>query len=218
MSQIVLQDVVYRSGEKEILTGIDLSIEQGDFLSVVGPSGCGKSTLLKLCCHLISPSAGRITLDGRDMMTQEPTALRRKVAYCLQTPVLFGKTVEENLVYPYQIRRQEPDLMRARAMLALFQLGKDCMAQDIQSLSGGEKQRIALARTLLFTPDALLLDEATSALDAENTHIVEQAVEALNREGVTVLWVTHSEEQSRRIARRRLTMGNGRIRSLEALQ
>ncbi len=218
MAQIEFHDVTYCSGEKEILKGIDFSVEKGDFLSIVGASGGGKSTLLKLCSHLISPSSGCIQIDGENVMTQEPTVLRKKIAYCLQTPVLFGKTVEENLFYPYRIRKQEPDRAQAQAMLTLFQLGADCLTQDVQKLSGGEKQRVALARTLLFTPEALLLDEATSALDTENTHIVEQAVASLNQEGVTVLWVTHSDEQSLRVARRRLTMEKGRIKALEALQ
>lgn len=217
MSQLIFQDVAYSNKGKEILSGISFSVKKSDSLSIVGPSGSGKSTLLKLCCHLISPSAGCIQIDGQDIMTQEPTALRRKIAYCPQAPAFFEKTVEGNLFYPYRIRRQEPDRAQALAKLALFGLTEDCLMQDVQRLSGGEKQRVALARMLLFTPDVLLLDEATSALDAENARMVEQAVSTLNHRGVTVLWVTHNDEQSRRVADRRLLMENGRMKALEVL-
>lgn len=218
MPQIEFQGVSFCSDGKQVLDDVSIAVGQGEFLSIVGPSGSGKSTFLRLCCHLISPSAGRILLNGEDVMALEPTELRKKVAYCFQTPVLFGTTVEDNLRFPCRLRRQELDRERALALLARFRLGDDCLAHRVQTLSGGEKQRVALVRTLLFTPEVLLLDEATAALDAENAQIVEQAVDALNREGVTVLWVTHDDAQSRRYAARRLTIENGRVRSLEVLR
>lgn len=218
LAQIELEHVSFAGEGKKILEDVSLSIEQGDFVSVTGPSGSGKSTLLKLCSHLISPSEGTIRVFGKDIFSFDPVELRRRISYCPQTPVLFGNTVEENLLFPCRIRRTELDRGSALSLLSAFQMGEEYLARDVQKLSGGEKQRVALVRTLLFRPEALLLDEPTAALDEENARIVEQAVSNLNRGGVTVVWVTHSDEQSRRCASRRLTVEGGRIRSIENLK
>lgn len=218
MAQIELEHVSFSGEGKKVLDDITLSIGKGDFLSITGPSGSGKSTLLKLCSHLISPSEGTIRVFGKDIFSLDPVELRRRISYCPQAPVLFGDTVEENLLFPCRIRKQELDRGRALSLLSSFQLGEEYLKRDIQKLSGGEKQRVSLVRTLLFEPEALLLDEPTSALDEENAQIVERAVNGLNRGGVTVLWVTHSDEQSKRCASRRLTVENGRILSLEDLK
>lgn len=218
MPQIEFQDVSLHRDGKSILSHINIAIEKGEYLSIVGHSGSGKSTFLKLCCHLISPTEGHIFLDGTDLIQRNPTDLRKDVSYVFQTPVLFGKTVEDNLLFPCQVRNAPFDRVRANALLNRFRLAEDIVSHPIQTLSGGEKQRIALVRSLLFSPKVLLLDEATSALDHENTQIVEHAIAELNQEGITVLWVTHSDAQSLAYQNRRLTIENGQIQSLEVLR
>ncbi|MBW7572040.1 ABC transporter ATP-binding protein [Caproiciproducens faecalis] len=218
MTQIEFQDVSYSNDEKSILKDISISIEPGDYVSVMGPSGSGKSTLLKLCCHLISPTGGRILFNGDDLMQQDPIEVRKKISYCFQTPTLFGETVEDNISFSYAIRKQNVDRERVHSLFSRFNMSQDYLGHKIQGLSGGEKQRIALIRTLLFMPDVLLLDEVTSALDADNTLIVEKAIEALNGEGVTILWVTHNPEQGRKYAGKLLTIEDGQINSLEELK
>ncbi|MVB12777.1 putative iron export ATP-binding protein FetA [Caprobacter fermentans] len=216
--QIAFHKVFYRSGEKAILKDLSLEIFPGDYISVVGPSGSGKSTFLKLCCHLISPTEGSILINGADVMKLDPAELRKKIGYCFQTPVLFGRTVEDNLSYPYRIRNRKMDGGRVNKLFSLFQMDPDYLKHEIVNLSGGEKQRIALIRSLLFQPEVLLLDEATSALDPENTLIVERVIRTLNQDGVTVLWITHNPEQSRKYAGRLLAIENGEIKSMEALK
>ena len=218
MSQLEFRDAAYRSGGKTILDGLNVSVEAGDFVSIVGPSGSGKSTFLKLCCHLISPTEGNILWNGTSFQQFSPTELRKRIGYCFQTPVLFGDSVENNMSFPYSIRKQEMDRERVRKLFSCFQMSTEYLQREIRNLSGGEKQRIALIRALLFQPEALLLDEVTSALDTENTKIVEEAVETLNREGITVLWVTHNPEQSRRVAKHLLTLESGQIKSWEAVR
>lgn len=218
MKQIEFQHVFYRHDKKDILQNICVGFSAGEFVSIVGPSGSGKSTFLKLCCHLISPTEGRILIDGNDMLLENPVELRKKAGYCFQTPTLFGETVRDNIAFPYGVRGQKADMERVRALFSRFRMEENDLKQDVRTLSGGEKQRIALIRTLLFRPEILLLDEVTSALDAENTAIVENAVWELNREGVTVLWVTHNDAQSRRYANELLTIEDGRIKNLEALR
>ncbi len=218
MEQLAFRDVSYRQGGKEILKDVSAQFSAGDFVSIVGPSGSGKSTLLRLCCHLISPTEGKILFHGRDMLQENPIELREKISCCFQEPALWGETVADNLSFPYQIRRLKVDREKILSLLARFRLNESYLAHDVRSLSGGEKQRISLVRTLLFEPEILLLDEVTSALDAENTELVEKEILRLNRKGVTVLWVTHNAAQSRKYANRLLTLENGRIQSLEGIK
>jgi len=218
LSLLELKNVSYIKEEKTILNDISLRVDEGDFISIVGASGSGKSTLLKLCSHLISPSSGEILYRGKDMMSYNPVLLRREISYCVQSGGLFGRTVEDNLAFPYEVRGLGMDRAAVLAMLAKFGLGEDLLKEENKNLSGGEKQRVALARTLMLKPEVVLLDEVTSALDVDNTHIVEEIIRELNESGTTILWITHSPEQSRRLANKLLTVENGQVKSLEVLR
>jgi len=218
LSLLELKNVSYIKEEKTILNDISLRVEEGDFISIVGASGSGKSTLLKLCSHLISPSSGEILYRGKDMMSYNPVLLRREISYCVQSGGLFGRTVEDNLAFPYEVRGLGMDRAAVLAMLAKFGLGEDLLKEENKNLSGGEKQRVALARTLMLKPEVVLLDEVTSALDVDNAHIVEEIIRELNESGTTILWITHSPEQSRRLANKLMTVENGQVKSLEVLR
>lgn len=218
MTLLEFQNMFYIDDNKTILKDITLSINQGDYISVVGPSGSGKSTFLKLCCHLISPTGGSIIYKNKSIMEHNPMELRKNIAYCFQTPYLFGQTVLDNISFPYQIRDTKVDLKRVEKLLVLFNLNEEYLKKELKNLSGGEKQRIALIRTLLFDPEILLLDEVTSALDVENTLIVENVIKSLNHNGTTIIWVTHNPEQSKRNAHKLLTIEAGQIKSLEVLK
>lgn len=212
------QDVSFESDNKTILKNISLRIEQGDFISIVGLSGSGKSTFLKLCSHLISPSNGNIIFKGRNFNDYSPIELRKSIAYCFQTPYLFGDTVMENIHFPYLIRNLKLDREKADDLFSMFHMTSDFLYKDVRILSGGEKQRIALIRSLLFLPEVLLLDEITSALDAENAMIVENVINSLNKDGITILWVTHNPGQIRKYANKVLSIDAGEIKSLEVIK
>lgn len=217
MSFLEFHKVSFTSENTTILRQVSIAIEQGEFLSIMGPSGSGKSTLLKLCSHLISPTEGVIRFKGEDFFTYNPTTLRKSVAYCFQTPHLFGDTVEDNLRFPFHIRNEKYDPDKVQALLNQFEMTADYVGKRVTTLSGGEKQRLSLIRSLLFPPEILLLDEITSALDVENTKIAEGIIHALNKEGMTILWITHNPEQSRKYAHRLLTLERGEISALEVL-
>lgn len=218
MSLLDFDNVSFENDNKTILKNISVNIEPGDYISIVGPSGSGKSTFLKLCSNLISPTDGNITYKGKNIDSYNPTELRKSIMYCFQTPYLFADTVMENISFPYSIRGLKPDRKRIDELFSLFHMEMGFLDKDVKILSGGEKQRIALIRSLLFRPEILLLDEITSALDVENTKIVEDVITSLNKEGVTILWITHNPEQSRRYANRLLTIEAGVIKSLEVLE
>lgn len=218
LSLLEFQNVFFIDDNKTILKNITIPIYQGDYISVVGSSGSGKSTFLKLCCHLKSPTEGKIIYKNKSIMEHNPMELRKNIAYCFQTPYIFGDTVMDNISFPYSIRGSKVDLQRVEELFLLFNLDKEYLTKDIKNLSGGEKQRIALIRTLLFKPEILLLDEVTSALDTGNTLIVENVIKSLNQDGTTIIWITHNPEQSKRTANKILTIEYGEIKSLEVLK
>jgi putative ABC transport system ATP-binding protein len=218
MSLLEFRNVSYSNDNKSILKDLTVRIDSGDFISIVGPSGSGKSTFLKLCCNLISPSHGNIFFKERPITELSPMELRKNISYCFQTPYLFNDTVLDNIEFPYSIRNMEVDNEKVLDLLTLFNLDKEYIKKEVKNLSGGEKQRIALIRTLLFPPEILLLDEITSALDNNNTLIVENVIKSLNDKDITILWVTHNQEQSKKYANKVITLENGEIQSLEVIK
>jgi putative ABC transport system ATP-binding protein len=218
LALLELDHVSFENNGQKILKNISLCIEKGDFISVVGVSGSGKSTLLKLCGHLISPTAGRLAFQGKDFTDYSPIQLRKSIMYYFQSPYLFGDTVMENITFPYSIRNLKYDKSRVEDLFALFHMSTDYLNKEPKNLSGGEKQRIALIRGLIFQPEILLLDEITSALDLENAAIVEDVIASLNQDGITVLWITHNPEQSRKYANKILTIDTGEMKGLEVIK
>ncbi|MFV0265055.1 MAG: iron efflux ABC transporter ATP-binding subunit FetA [Kluyvera sp.] len=193
-----LKQVSFHIGEKTVLDNINLSVAPGEFKLITGPSGCGKSTLLKIIASLLSPSSGQILFSGQDINSLTPEAYRQQVSYCAQTPALFGDTVYDNLIFPWQIRNQQPEPDRFLAQLSRFGLTEDTLSKSINELSGGEKQRVSLIRNLQFLPKVLLLDEITSALDEQNKNNVNDIIHHYAREqNVAVLWVTHDQDEIR---------------------
>ncbi|MGL5701091.1 MAG: iron efflux ABC transporter ATP-binding subunit FetA [Kluyvera sp.] len=191
-----LQHVGFDIDGKTVLDDINLRVAPGEFKLITGPSGCGKSTLLKIIASLLSPSRGNILFEDNDINTLSPESYRQQVSYCAQTPALFGDTVYDNLIFPWQIRQQQPEPERFIAALAQFGLPEETLSKSINSLSGGEKQRVSLIRNLQFLPKVLLLDEITSALDEQNKQNVNEIIHhyAADKQ-VAVLWVTHDKDE-----------------------
>ena len=200
------------------LNDVNLSIKRGEFVCIIGTNGSGKSTLLKLCSDLISPTSGRIAYEGQDIQKIIPEVYRQSVGYCFQRPYLFAKTVRRNILFPYDIRNMKPDMARIEYLFDLLQMPMDYFNRRNDELSGGEMQRICLIRSLIFEPKILLLDEVTSALDAKNTIVVEGLIEELHKHGVTIVSITHNEDQSLRHANRRITIVDGAIQQEEVLR
>lgn len=218
MSFLELKNIYYENDNNCILNNISINIEKGDCVSIIGASGSGKSTLLKLCADLISPSKGNIYYREKSYLSYNPLELRRKISYCVQIPYLFGSKVYENLEFPFKIRDERVDNSKILALINRFNLDESILEKEITSLSGGEKQRIAIIRNLLYTPEILLLDESTSALDKENAKKVLDYVKELNGQGVTVLWITHNLEESEEIFNKRIYISEGKLEKVEVLK
>ncbi len=180
----------------EILTNVNLRLREGEFTVVTGPSGGGKTTFLRLLCRLESPTAGEIFHRGTPLGRFCAPALRRKVAYLQQVPIVLPATVAENLRLPFTLKHSEPgrptdaQLDGALARVGLSSVRLDDPAEE---LSVGQKQRLCLVRTLLMKPDALLLDEPLSALDADAMGSVLRLLGEMNRsDGTTIVMVSHT--------------------------
>jgi putative ABC transport system ATP-binding protein len=199
-------DVTLRYGETVVLDHISAEVPAAGITAVVGPSGAGKSTLLRLCNRLEVPTTGRVLHHGRDLVDLDPLQLRRQVGMVFQTPPLFGGTVDDNLAVAAAASTRDERLQA----LELAAIGPEFLTRQAHSLSGGEAQRVCLARTLLTRPQALLLDEPTSALDEGPKRAFERTTRGLVDRGIPVLWVTHELDQVRRIADHRLHLRDGR--------
>lgn len=195
MAILKLENIAYQANQKQILQNISFEVEESAFLTLIGPSGAGKSTILKLIANLINPNHGKILFNGKDIMKIDPLTYRRNVSYCFQQPSLFGEKVSDNLSFPYEIRNFKVDQERVYQLLRDVNLGAEYLAKDINSLSGGEKQRVALIRNLVFLPKVLLLDEVTTGLDQASKEIVHHLIDQVHRKGVTIVQVTHDQSE-----------------------
>ena len=205
-------------GEHQILHSIDLDVRAGEVLALVGPSGAGKSTLVNLLPRFYDVSSGRILIDGHDLRTLTLDSLRKQIAQVTQETILFNDTVHNNIAYgqPETPRSRVEEAAR-NALAHEFILGMPqgydtVIGEKGLRLSGGEKQRIAIARAILKNAPILILDEATSALDAESESLVQAALANL-MQGRTVVVIAHRLSTVRR-ASRIVVLEDGRITAI----
>ncbi|MGI8316147.1 ABC transporter ATP-binding protein [Halobacillus mangrovi] len=193
------------------LRNLNFSIEKNEKVILFGPSGAGKSTLLFLFNRLSDPEEGSIFYKGEPIENYSITKLRKNVGLVLQSPNLFPGTVLDNLKYGPQLFGEWRDT-QAEKLLEYVQLPKSYLERDVDQLSGGEMQRVSLARTLANSPEVLLLDEPTSALDYKTADEIEEVLEELIREHkLTMLMVTHNLNQARRLGDRGLFIMDGEL-------
>ena len=192
-----------------ILRSIDLVVPANGVTVLAGPSGAGKSTLLRLLNRLDDPVAGEIRWRGRPLTEWAPTDLRRQVAMVFQRPPLFPGTVLDNL----RVALADVDLERAGHVLEHVGLAPELLDHEADSLSGGEAQRMCVARALLTDPAVLLADEPTAALDRAARGTVEDLGRMLADSGVAVIWVSHDTDQLRRLADHVIVLADGAVRA-----
>jgi putative ABC transport system ATP-binding protein len=202
-----------------ILNDVSFTVERGHALVLVGPSGSGKSTLLRCLNRLVEPTSGTVRFDGRDTRFLDPRGLRRRAALVMQTPVLLEGTVRDNLcIRPADDAPGNFAEARLRTALAEVGLEPDLLDRDGTTLSGGEKQRVTIARALLRDPQALLLDEPTSALDPPNALLVVETICRLRgARGFSIVAVTHQPELVRRLGGTLLYLVKGRVQAVQSI-
>lgn len=204
MIQIENLSKSFRTEEVETLAlrGVSLNVDKGEFVAVMGPSGCGKSTLLNILGLLDNPTDGKYTLDGTDvtaMKEKQRTALRKgKIGFVFQNFNLIDElNIEENVELPLRYLNVSASERKQKVKEALERMGISHRAKHFpQQLSGGQQQRAAIARAVVAKPSLILADEPTGNLDSKNGQEVMELLTELNREGTTIVMVTHSQHDA----------------------
>ena len=215
MSILRLEGIHKDFGEGDVLRGIDLDVEAGEFLTLLGPSGCGKTTTLRIVAGLETPDRGRVWLDGRDVTALPPES--RSVNTVFQNYALFPHmNVAANIAYGLRVRKTAKTEIRRRVeeMLRLVQLeGYESRMPD--SLSGGQRQRVAIARAVVLAPHILLLDEPLGALDLQLRRQMQTELKALQEKlGITFIYITHDQEEALNMSDRIAVMHDGRFEQI----
>ncbi|WP_416655392.1 betaine/proline/choline family ABC transporter ATP-binding protein [Bacillus amyloliquefaciens] len=204
----------YKDGKKAV-NSINLNIAKGEFICFIGPSGCGKTTTMKMINRLIEPSEGRILIEGRNIMEQDPVELRRSIGYVIQQIGLFPHmTIQQNITlvpkllkHPVEKRKE-----RARELLKLVDMGPEYLDRYPHELSGGQQQRIGVLRALAAEPPLILMDEPFGALDPITRDSLQEEFKKLQKTlHKTIVFVTHDMDEAIKLADRIVILKAGEI-------
>jgi tungstate transport system ATP-binding protein len=213
MALIEIKGLYKSFGKSEILNDINLDIDKGKILALIGPTGSGKTTLLRQIDTLDQPTRGSIFFRGEDicrLSSKEKFLVRRRMAMVFQKPVMFSRSVYENVAYGLKVRgkgNSGDDVLHTLEEVGLS--GSE--SRSATTLSGGEMQRIALARAMVIKPEVLLLDEPTANLDPSSASAIDDLIERLAHGGTTVIIASHNMTECRRLANRVVVLVKGRI-------
>jgi lactose/L-arabinose transport system ATP-binding protein len=212
MSGVTLTNVIKSFGATQVIHGVDLTIEEGEFCVFVGPSGCGKSTLLRMVAGLETTSGGTISIGGRDVTQVDPA--ERGVAMVFQTYALYPHmTVAENMGFGLKMNKVPKDQIAAKVAEASRILKLDTyLDRKPKALSGGQRQRVAIGRAIVRGPEVFLFDEPLSNLDAELRVEMRVEIARLHKEiGATMIYVTHDQVEAMTMADKIIVLRDGRI-------
>jgi tungstate transport system ATP-binding protein len=202
-----LDAVVFEAGGRRIVDGVSLMLEAGLRTVIVGPNGAGKSVLLRLCHGLLQPTSGKIAWNAPEI----PGAPRRQ-AMVFQRPVLLRRSALANILHALRVAGVPPREREVRAREALRKVGLETLAaHPARVLSGGEQQRLALARVWALRPEVLFLDEPAASLDPGATHEIERIIAAMHSAGTKIVMVTHNLGQAHRLGEEIVFLHQGRI-------
>ena len=208
-----LKDVTKRYGDKAVVDNVSLKIRQGEILALLGPNGSGKTTILKILAFLENTSGGEVKIEGETITSKKEENARLKTTLVFQKTTLFDTSVYNNIAYGLKIRKvpkEEQDKSVRRALKLVRLEGFE--NRPARKLSGGEQQRVAIARALVLESKLLLLDEPTANLDPKNAEIIEEVIDAANRQNkLTIVMATHNMFQAKTLPHRIALMNEGKI-------
>ena len=212
MKSIELRQINHYYGKDQALENINLTIEEGEFFTLLGPSGCGKTTILRILGGFISPSSGNIFVSDKDITNLGPE--KRNMGTVFQNYALFpNMTVEENVAYGLKIKKLPKNTIKEKCDFYLELAGlTDYRKKRVDELSGGQQQRVAIARALAIEPTMLLLDEPMSNLDvALRIKMREEIREIQQKIGITTLFITHDQQEALAISDKIAVMDKGKV-------
>lgn len=215
MESLIVRELNKKFDGKDALCDINFEAAGGEFLSILGPSGCGKTTLLRILIGLIRADSGSITLDGRDITNASPD--KRDMGIVFQNYALFeNMTVQRNVEYAMRFRPELREHARETADRLIEQVGLSEHARKFPAeLSGGQMQRVAIARTLALSPKIILLDEPMSALDAATRLSLREELKRIQSEmHTTMIYITHDQEEAFAMSDRIMVMGEAHIHQI----
>lgn len=213
---IEFKDIKKSYGDKVIVQNFNLTVEQGEFITIIGSSGCGKTTILKMINGLIIPDSGKILLDGKDIHNEDLIELRRNIGYAIQGSVLFPHmTVEKNIGYVPNLLNKKNKQKTKEAVskwLKIVGLDEDMLKRYPDELSGGQQQRVGIARSLAASPNLLLMDEPFGAVDEiTREQLQDEILRIYKQTSITILFVTHDISEALKLATKILVMNKGII-------
>lgn len=217
MEEVIRFENIKKSyGEKTIIKDFNLSINKGEFLTIIGSSGCGKTTILKMINGLIKPEEGKIFIKNKNIEEEDIINLRRNIGYSIQGSVLFPHmTVEENIAYvPNLLNKKDRDKTKkaVRKWMDIVGLDEDMLERYPDELSGGQQQRVGIARALAASPDILLMDEPFGAIDEITRGQLQDEIRNIhNKTGITIVFVTHNISEAINLGTKVLVMDSGKI-------
>ena len=216
---IEFKNIKKQYGDKVIIEDFNLSIKEGEFLTVVGSSGCGKTTLLKMVNGLITPDKGQVLVKGKCTQEVNLIELRRNIGYAIQGSVLFPHmTVEENIAYvPHLWNKKNKSKTKSaiNKWMKFVGLEKDLLKRYPSELSGGQQQRVGIARALAASPDILLMDEPFGAVDEITRSSLQDEIIRIQKEAnITIIFITHDIREALKLGTRVLVMDEGKIQQL----
>ncbi|RDW16244.1 phosphate ABC transporter ATP-binding protein [Oceanobacillus chungangensis] len=209
---IQFEHVNYSDGSTSILKNITGFFPKGKITTLVGPSGAGKTTLFRLCNRLISPSSGEIQIVGEKIDQYNPIELRQNVGLALQSATMIRGTVMKNLALPLTLKGSKLSEEDATELMQDVGLSEAFLTRNVKDLSGGQRQKVSIARTLVNKPKILLLDEITSSLDRVSQQDIEELIVRINEKyGTTIIWITHNLTQAVTIGEYSWVMIDGEV-------
>lgn len=220
MNVIEYRNVSMVYGDKEIIHGLSLAVEQGEFVTIIGSSGCGKTTLLKMVNGLVVPTGGDVFVEGKNTRELDLTELRRNIGYAIQGSVLFPHmTVYQNIAYVPSLLNKRDKKRTQRAVskwMDIVGLEEALLERYPSELSGGQQQRVGIARALAASPEILLMDEPFGAVDEITRASLQEEISRIHREtGITILFVTHDINEAMKLGTRILVMDKGQIQQYD---
>jgi cell division transport system ATP-binding protein len=217
-AMVVLEDVrkVYETNHVTALDGVSFVVDKGEFVFIVGASGSGKSTLIRLLLKEVEPTSGRIIVGGRDLgrlKGSKVPLLRRNLGCVFQDfKLLPNRTAAENIGYALRVQGESNALIRKKVPEVMDLVGlAHKMSSRPEELSGGEQQRVSIARAMVNHPPLLICDEPTGNLDPDTSVGIMQLLYRINRTGTTIIMVTHDREMVDKMRKRVIALGDGRI-------